>query len=354
MFFIVLVSLFSVCSFLSMWGLEALLMYRVLGGTGLRVSVFSFGVYSVTGMYGVVRREDAIGVLRFAFEHGVNFFDTADMYGNGLGEEILCEALRGEDYIVATKIGYDFYSGVSPPPRRYDEEYLVKAAARSARRLCKTPEVIQIHNPPLEVLRRPSLYRVMRRLVREGYTSHTGIALGPETDILLEAREALEHEEVETIQVVYNILEQEPGATIAREARARGVGVITRVPHAGGVLDESITPGDVERLSDHRSLRRRGWYEWAFRVYSEMKPVLAKVPGSPGERALALILSSIPVDSIVLIARSREKLAEYLAEESLYPVPPAIVDSIRRIYLKNIRDSPEKPEKSLRILETPA
>lgn len=324
--------------------------YRVLGRTGLRVSLLSYGVYSVTGMYGSVGRRDAIELLRLAFDLGINFFDTADMYGNGLGEEILCEALKGEDYVVATKIGYDFYSGESPPPRRYDEDYLMKAAARSVERLCKAPEIIQIHNPPLEVLRSPGIYRVMRRLVREGYTSHVGIALGPEADILLEAREALSHDEVEVIQFIYSALEQEPGATIAREAEASGVGIIVRVPHAGGVLDESISPSQVASLRDHRSLRKRGWYEWAFRVYSRMKPLLEEIPGSPGQRALAFIAASIPVDSIVVIAWERKALEEYARYEWPSKVPSRVVESIRRIYLEEVEGNPEKPEKSLRAL----
>ena len=185
--------------------------------------MIGFGVYSVTGMYGSVPKDSAIRLLREAVGMGVNFFDTADVYGRGYGETLLKEAFRGyvsrDDLVIATKVGYDFYTNPSNPTRRYDPEYIESAVRRSVRRLGTTIDLLQVHNPTLEALKSDGLYRALLRLRREGLVAHVGVALGPEVDVYEEAMEALNHSEVETVQFVYNMLEQEPGATIAGEAR---------------------------------------------------------------------------------------------------------------------------------------
>lgn len=328
--------------------------YTTLGGIGLRVSRIGFGVYSLTGMYGEVPRSQAVEVLREAWRLGINFFDTADVYGYGLGETLLCEALGREtleEAVIATKIGYDFYSS-RPPRRRYDQGYLLQAARRSMERLCGVPpKLLLLHNPPLETLQDPETWEALARIREEGLALHTGVALGPETDVYHEALEALSHPETEALQFVYNILEQEPGASIAREAKRRNRGTIARVPHAGGVLDETVDPLAAEgTLRDHRSLRRRGWYRWAARVYSEMKPILETLPGTPGQRALRLILDTGFIDTVVVIANSVERLRDYAAAERLPPVPSDVIDKLRRIYLRRVAESPEKPRSIEEIL----
>ena len=325
--------------------------YGVLGRTGLRVSRIGFGVYSLTGLYGGVGEEEAIELLRYAEGLGVNFYDTADVYGNGYGEELLCKAFgeRGvKRIVVATKVGYDFYSGKTPPPRRYDPEYLLRAVEKSSERLCKKPiDLVQVHNPPLEVLRSKTLWRILEMIRDEGYARAIGIALGPETDVLEHALEALSHEETQALQFVYNMLEQEPGSTIARLAAKKKVGTITRVPHAGGVLDESIRPGEEKKLRDHRVLRRSGWYNWAFRLYNEMKKVIASLPGTPGQIAIRFVLDSAPVDTVIIIAKDKTRLKEYIDSLRLPRLSPGITARLRELYLGAIHSSPEKPAKSL-------
>ena len=325
--------------------------YRVLGRTGLRVSRIGFGVYSLTGLYGDVGEEEAIELLRYAESLGVNFYDTADVYGNGYGEELLCKAFGEKGVkriIVATKIGYDFYSGETPPPRRYDPEYLISAVERSSERLCKKPiDLVQVHNPPLEALRSKALWRTLERIHDEGYAKAIGVALGPETDVLEHAIEALSHEETQALQFVYNMLEQEPGFTIARLAAEKKVGTIARVPHAGGVLDESIRPGEEKRLRDHRVLRRSGWYSWAFQLYNEMKKIIATLPGTPGQIAIRFVLDSAPIDTVIIIAKDKSRLREYIDSLRLPRLSPGIAARLRELYLRAIHSSPEKPAKSL-------
>lgn len=316
--------------------------YRTLGRTGLKVSVLSYGVYSLTGMYGYVDESEAIKVLTRAWDLGINFYDTADVYGFGLGERLLKKAFGDgvRDLVIATKVGYDFY--LKPMVRRYDPNYIKYAVSMSIERLGKKPiDLLQIHNPPHEVLRRESLYRTLRELIEEGLVQHVGIALGPEVNVLKEALEALAHEEVEAIQFVYNMLEQQPGRIIASMAKRFNVGVIVRVPHAGGVLDESLKPGMESMLEDHRSLRRSGWFKWAYETYGLLKQLLKDLPGTPGQKALRFIMDTIEPHSVVLIAKDIEKLVEYLGALKLPRLNARLIEELERVHDDMVRYNPE-------------
>ena len=307
-----------------------------------------FGVYSVTGMYGRVGRGEARQLVEEALGLGIDFLDTADVYGRGLGEELLRGL--GDRAFIATKVGYRL--DTERPAQCFSEECLLRAVEASRRRLgVETIDLVQVHNPPLEVLRRGEVYRAMRRMKELGLARLTGVALGPETDVLEHGLEALSRDEVDAIQFVYNMLEQEPGYTLAREARSRGVMTIVRVPHAGGVLDESVKPGEEKAISDHRSLRRRGWYRWAFRVYyGEVKPLLDPLPGTPGQKALRFIEQSIDPDVVVLIARSVDRLREYAGYASIPPLPGSVVEELHRVYVRHAAGSPEAPRSLDRCL----
>ena len=329
----------------------ACMEYTRLAPLELEVSALAFGVFSVTGMYGGVGRAEAAGVLREALRLGVNFYDTADVYGYGLGEELVAEAVPGRGVLVATKVGYDFYSNPGGRPRgRYDEEYLEWALERSVERLRREPDVVMVHNPPLDALRGGGVYRFLRRVVARGLALAGGVALGPEVDVLPHALEALKHGEVEFLEFVLNPLEAEPGATIARLARARGVATLARVPHAGGVLDETVTspPG---RLGDHRGLRRGGWYEWALRAYRDLRErVYRYLEGHPARATIALIRSMAPVDVVVLTAPSVWHLHLYIGCESFQHVPGHLAREAYRVYWEHAWESPEAPRESLEAL----
>ncbi|MEM2203486.1 MAG: aldo/keto reductase [Sulfolobales archaeon] len=309
--------------------------YRRLGNTGLEVSEISYGVYSLTGLYGDVDLDKAIRILRRALDLGINLFDTADVYGKGYGESILQKAFGPgvKDIIIATKIGYDIYSPGEKFLRRYDPEYLLFAARKSCERVGKKPiDIIQIHNPPLEALRSPELYRTMARLVEEGLALHVGVALGPERDVAREALEALSHREVKVIQFIYNALEQRPGKEIAAIASEKNVGILVRVPHAGGILGGRLTIADVERLRDHRSLRDREWFGKAFQLYELMKPYLLVDGFTEAQNAIRFIFSSIQASSVIVIATSEEELEEYARASDKTPMDRSIAVKIEELY----------------------
>lgn len=309
--------------------------YRRLGRVGLEVSEISFGVYSLTGLYGDIDPERAVRILRRAWDLGVNLFDTADVYSRGYGESILQRAFGPgvRDLVIATKIGYDIYSPGEKPSRRYDPEYLVFAARKSCERVGKRPiDLVQIHNPPLSVLRSPELYRAMRRLVEDNLALHVGVALGPERNVLEEALEAVSHWEVEAIQFIYNALEQRPGREIASIAGEKGLGILVRVPHAGGILGGRLRRGDIDRLRDHRSLRDRGWLERAFQLYELIKPYLSIDGATEAQNAIRFIFSSIPASSVIVIATSEEELEEYVGASDKGPMDRSIAARIEELY----------------------
>ncbi len=315
--------------------------YRRLGRTGLDVSEISFGVYSLTGLYGDIDPEKAVRILRRARDLGINLFDTADVYGKGYGELLLQRAFGSgvRDLVIATKIGYDIYSPGEKPSRRYDPEYLVLAAKRSCERIGKKPlDLIQIHNPPLEILRDPNLYMAMRGLVEKDLALHVGIALGPERNVLREALEAVSHDEVEAIQLIYNALEQRPGREIASIAGEKGIGILVRVPHAGGILGGRLKKEDIDRLRDHRSLRDREWLEKAFKLYELLKSLLSVEGATEAQNAIRFIFSSIPASTVIIIATSEEELEEYAGASDKGPMNRSIAAEIEQLY----REAEEK------------
>ena len=315
--------------------------YGSLGRTGIKVSEIGFGVYSVTGLYGEFERSHAIRILRKAYDLGINLFDTADMYGYGLGETILREAFGDlKDLVVATKVGYDFYSSKGGKPlRNFSPSYIDYAVRRSVERLGKKPiDLLQLHNPTLEALSDPEVFKVLAELVDKGFIEHIGIALGPETEVYEHALKSIEHSEVESLQFVYNILEQEPGYRIAKLCNSRNLGILVRVPHAGGILSERLKREDIGRIRDHRSLRERKWYEWAFNLYNEVSKIFSQVDGTPGQISIRFALDSINASSAIVIATSIDELEEYAGASKYGGLDYRVVSALRDIYYRHVKD----------------
>ncbi len=327
--------------------------YNVLGGTGLRVSVIAYGVYGLkSGPYQGLTRRELVSLIREARRLGINFFETADVYDRGEAERILGEALgdEKEEVVIATKLGYDFYGSPERPRKRYDPEYIVMAAERSCERIGKCPiDIIYMHNPPLEVLREPTIYEAMDALREENLAKHLGISLDPnDPELLASAREALKRKQTEVLEFAYSMLEQEPGRTIAYEAEAAGRGVVVMLPFAGGVLDETLGSAEEGEAREWEEWyaggkRRRGWYRWAFVTYQFMKSMMQAEFADVLEQststqiAIRFILSTIPVDSIVVAARTREKLREIVEAVEQPTLPEKLVEKLRAAYGSGFR-----------------
>ncbi len=249
--------------------------YRTFPGTDVRVSEVGFGTWTVsTGWWGEKTDAEAVAMMRRALdEHGVNFFDAADSYGNGRSERQLAEAFRGrrDEVVIATKIGYDIYDeeaakarrGQRELPQRFDAAYMRTALERCLERLeTDHVDVLQLHNIKMEHVRDPEIWETLRTFQREGKVRVWGAAFGPAIGWLYEAVELVEREpDIGTIQMIWNILEQHPGTAMIEAAREHAPNCTfnVRVTHASGMLEGKYTEDTVFASNDHRRHRPRSW-----------------------------------------------------------------------------------------------
>ncbi len=249
--------------------------YRLFPGTSISVSEVGFGTWTLsTGWWGDKTDAEAVAMLRRALdEHGVTFFDAADAYGNGRAERQLAEAFRGRrsEVVLATKVGYDIYDeaalaarrGQQELPMRTDPAFLRFAVDKCLERLeTDYIDVLQIHNAKMEHVRDAELWGTLRDLKREGKIRAWGAAFGPAIGWLYETVELLEREsDIDTIQMIWNVLEQHPGSAMIEAARRHAPNCCfnIRVTHASGMLEGKYTADTVFPENDHRRHRPRSW-----------------------------------------------------------------------------------------------
>src|SRR5215213_3277424 len=220
--------------------------YRTLGGTDIKVSEVGFGVWTVsTGWWGEVDAKQSIRLLRRAHEKGINYFDTADTYGSGLGETLLADAFGPvrDEVVISTKIGYDFYNhtqrrGQQERPQDWSEEFIRFALEQSLRRLqTDYIDFLQLHNTKMDAVENDALFELMEEFKREGKVLTYGVALGPKIGWLEEGVRVMRERSIDGVQMIYNLLEQDPGRGLIETARETDTSLIVRVPHSSGMLE---------------------------------------------------------------------------------------------------------------------
>lgn len=211
---------------------------RSFGTTGLQVSEIGFGAWAIGGnrfgnSYGPTEDATSLSALAAALEAGCTFFDTADVYGHGHSEELLGKALAGhrKDVVIATKVGGDFYHG--SPRTDFSDKYILFACEKSLERL-KTDviDVYQLHNPPLSLIERGDIFEPLEKLKSQGKIRFYGISIHDPREGLA----AMKAGKPSSIQVVYNLLKQDPAEDLFPEAKKRGVAIIAREPLHNGFL----------------------------------------------------------------------------------------------------------------------
>jgi len=304
--------------------------YRALGRTGLTVSEIGLGAWFIGGMYGDVPLDDARAIIKRALDLVVNTFDTADVYGNGLSERVLGEELRGYDVNVFTKVGYNIYQREGDKvSQTFNPSYIRYAVSKSIERLGRRVNLLQLHNPPLNVIRDWEVHSALINLVKDGYVEHVGVALGPEVNVLNEGLAAIK-EGYESIMFVFNALEQEPGRALIHAGVEGGVGLITRVPHASNVLTNNFTQSFPP--SDHRSLRRRDWLIKAKAIVDEyVKPISDQLGITLSQLALKFVLS-YPVSTVIVTVTSVKELEEYVEAADGGYLSPRVLGDLERLY----------------------
>ena len=231
------------------------MQYRMLGRTGFRVSTVSFGAWAIGGTWGDVDDEESLRALHHAVDRGVNFFDTADVYGDGRSERLLGRLRReraGDNLIITTKAGRRMSPHVADG---YNRANLTAFVERSLKNLqVDALDLLQLHCPPPDVLYRPEVFGVMDELVVAGKIRFYGVSV----ERVEEALKAIEFPGVQTIQLIYNIVRQRPAELFFPEAKRRQVGILARLPLASGLLAGKMTAATQFGADDHRNYNRHG------------------------------------------------------------------------------------------------
>ncbi len=215
--------------------------YRTLGRTGWKVSEISFGAWAIGGAWGSVDDKESLAALHAALDGGINFFDTADVYGDGHSERLLAKLKkeRKEKFYIATKAGRRL---PAQTPEGYNRKNLTAFVNRSLKNLATdTIDLLQLHCPHSEVFYRPEVFGILDDLVKEGKLRHYGVSV----EKVEEALKAIEFPNVQTVQIIFNIFRQRPSELFFREAQRRKVGILARVRLAVGqnLPDQQICAG---------------------------------------------------------------------------------------------------------------
>jgi aryl-alcohol dehydrogenase-like predicted oxidoreductase len=228
--------------------------YRDLGRTGMKVSEISFGAWAIGGDWGRVDDNESLAALHRAIDLGVNFIDTADVYGMGRSEKLigqLCKE-RSENIYIATKAGRRLNPHVAAG---YTIENIRSFVEESLENLqVEALDLLQLHCPPTEVYYRPELFAGLDRLVQAGKLKNYGVSV----EKVEEALKAIEYPGVKTVQIIFNMFRHRPAELFFQEARQRKVGILTRVPLASGLLTGKLSRGSTFEKDDHRNYNRDG------------------------------------------------------------------------------------------------
>jgi len=228
--------------------------YRQLGNTDLKISELSFGTWAIGGSWGKSDDQEALNGLEKAMDAGVNFFDTADVYGDGHSEELLAKATKGkEDKVyIATKF---CRAGDIHDPKTYSEEAVTAYCEASLKRLQReTIDLYQIHCPPMEILQSGQVFAVLDKLQQQGKIRHYGVSV----ETIDEGLFCIEQPNVKALQVIFNIFRQKAISELLPQAKEKGVGILARVPLASGLLTGKFTKQATFEADDHRNFNQNG------------------------------------------------------------------------------------------------
>jgi aryl-alcohol dehydrogenase-like predicted oxidoreductase len=228
--------------------------YRPLGRTGWRVSEISFGAWAIGGSWGQVSDEESLATLHKAVECGVNFIDTADVYGDGRSERLIAKFKkeRNEEIIVATKAGRRLPRQTE---RGYSRENLTSWVEDSLRNLSTDClDLLQLHCPPTSLYEHAEVFGILDDLVRAGKIRYYGVSV----EKVEEALRAIQHPHVQTVQIIFNCFRQRPAEEFFAEAKHRRVGILARVPLASGLLTGKFNLDSNFPADDHRNFNRHG------------------------------------------------------------------------------------------------
>jgi aryl-alcohol dehydrogenase-like predicted oxidoreductase len=313
--------------------------YREFGRTGWKVSAIGTGTWAMGSLWGAVKEDDSLAALNRALDLGVNFFDTADVYGS---EHLLgkLRKSRREPFYIATKMGMQ----VNPDPRGYTPRNMAAFVESSLRLLqVDTIDLMQLHCPPITVYNSDT-FGTLDDLVAQGKIRFYGVSV----EQIAEAKKAIEFPGVQSVQMIFNIFRQRPIEDFFPQARQRKVGIIARVPLASGLLSGKMTPTTTFARDDHRSFNREGAafdkgetfsgvdYATGLQAVEALRPLVP--PGATmAQMALRWILMFPEVTCAIPGAKRPSQAEDNVHAADLPPLSEVSMQKIREIYDQYIR-----------------
>jgi aryl-alcohol dehydrogenase-like predicted oxidoreductase len=333
--------------------------YRRFGTSDLEVSEVGFGTWTLASdWWGVVPNKKEM--LHAALDAGINFIDTAPVYGNdGVGETLLADVLKTnrDEIVLTTKCGYRhdadrMFPGQSERPQDWDPSSIRLQLEGSLRRLgTDYVDLYQLHNARIEPIEDDALWDVLAALRAEGKVREIGVALGPAIGWVEEGLESVRRRPIASLQTVFNIIEQEPGLTFAREIRDQGkdVGLIARVPHASDTLSGKVTRDTVFPPEDHRSHRNPDNMLDNFDKADALAFLWEGTGRTRGQAAIAGILANPAFTTVLPTNVDVGDIQEYAAATDL-PLTADEVAHVDELFRENfgIENRYEMPLKSSR------
>jgi aryl-alcohol dehydrogenase-like predicted oxidoreductase len=318
--------------------------YRALGRTGWKVSEISFGAWAIGGAWGQVTDEESLGALNQAIDSGINFLDTADVYGNGRSHRLIgkLKKARKEEIIVATKVGRRL-------PKQTVEGYsranLTSWVEYNLLDLnLEVLDLVQLHCPPTDAYYHPEIFGVLDDLAAAGKIRFYGVSV----ERVEEALKAMDYPNLQSVQIIFNCFRQRPAELFFAQAKLKQVGILARVPLASGLLTGKFRADTKFEADDHRNFNRQGQrfdmgetfsvvdYEVALAAVEEIR-ALVPADVSMSQFALRWILMFDAVSCAIPGGKRPSQVADNARASDLPPLTPEVMARIREIYDARIR-----------------
>ena len=319
--------------------------YRKFGRTGWKVSEIGFGAWAIGADWGHVSEEDAINALHTAIESGVNLIDTADVYGDGRSEKLISKVIKehSKKVYVLTKVGRRLDPHVA---EGYNRENLTAYIERSLRNLdVETLDLVQLHCPPTQVYYMPETFDVLDDLKRQGKIKFYGVSV----EKVEEAIKAVEFTNVQSVQIIFNILRTRPTESFFQLAIEKEVGILARVPLASGLLSGKMTPQSTFSEDDHRNYNRYGEsfdvgetfsgvdFDTGLEVVEMIRPMIPEGM-TMAQFALRWTLMFEAVSSVIPGAKNVQQAVDNTLASNFPPINDEVMKELQEIYNKYVKD----------------
>jgi aryl-alcohol dehydrogenase-like predicted oxidoreductase len=320
------------------------MQYRQLGRTDMKVATISFGAWAIGGTWGPVQDDESMAALHKAIDLGVNFIDTADVYGDGRSEKLIAKLKKerpNDTIYVATKAG----RRMPPVPENFNRENLTSWVERSLQNLeTEALDLLQLHCPHSDVYDMPEVFGILDDLVKVGKLRYYGVSV----ETVDEALRAIKHPNVQSVQIIFNMLRLKPAEEFFDAAKSGKVGILARVPLASGLLTGKLSANSTFSSDDHRAFNRNGEafdkgetfsgvpYDRALEAVEELKN-LKPDSMTMTHFALRWILMFDAVTCAIPGAKTPQQEEDNAKAADMEALTPGVMSGVQHVYDQHIR-----------------